>query len=274
MASKVYLSHSNDKRDFASTLARLLEDRGISCCMAWQEVCAASSLRSVIEESDWFVILMDEDTSSSFSVLNELQLAMQMGKNILPVLFDNVLSPGYQFQMGTYKMLDCQNMTIEATADHIAAVVAPTAHSHPEKVVPYAGALSYIFVSYSHRDTKSVLSVLAELQQHGFRIWYDEGIEPGTDWDDFIAQKIEDCGLVLSFISKNYIDSNNCKDELNFARDLDKKRLLVYLENVELPAGMAMRLNRLQAVHQYLYPDMDSFMDKLLCTEVMQAFSD
>ena len=41
--------------------------------------------------------------------------------------------------------------------------------------------------------------------------------------------------------------SDNCKDELNFARDLQKERLLVYLENVKLPLGMAMRLNRLQA---------------------------
>ena len=64
-------------------------------------------------------------------------------------------------------------------------------------------------------------------------------------------------------MSENYLSSENCKDELNYARDLGKGRVLVYLEPVELPAGMAMRLNRIQALHRYKYDKMDDFFAEL-----------
>lgn len=133
-------------------------------------------------------------------------------------------------------------------------------------VKPYLGDQDYIFVSYAHRDKEQVMPILEQLQKRGYRLWYDEGIDPGTEWDDYIATRIKRCGMMLALMSRNYLLSDNCKDELNFARDLDKKRLLIYLENVELPLGMAMRLNRLQAIHKYTYPDMESFMEKLLTT--------
>ena len=65
---------------------------------------------------------------------------------------------------------------------------------------------------------------------------------------------------------KNYISSNNCKDEINFARDLDKDRLLVYIEETSLPLGMSMRLRRLQAIHEYKYKEKNDFYAKLLST--------
>ena len=128
---------------------------------------------------------------------------------------------------------------------------------------PYKGEEPYIFVSYSHRNSAKVLSVLDRMQKDGYRIWYDEGIDPGTEWDENIADHVEHCGCFVAFLSKEYLQSMNCKDELNYARELDKPRLLVYLEDVELPGGMRMRLGRLQAVHQYKYADRKVFFEKL-----------
>lgn len=62
---------------------------------------------------------------------------------------------------------------------------------------------------------------------------------------------MEGCGGFIACVSEKYVSSDNCKDELNFARDLGKDRLLIHLGNVKLPAGMAMRLNRLQVLHSY-----------------------
>ena len=102
------------------------------------------------------------------------------------------------------------------------------------------------------------------MQDAGFRIWYDEGIDPGTEWDENIANHVQNCGYFLAMISKNYLASENCCDELNFARDENKERLLVYLEETQLPAGMRMRLGRLQAIFQYTYQTMpEMFYDKL-----------
>jgi len=80
-------------------------------------------------------------------------------------------------------------------------------------------------------------------------------------------------GCLIAFISANYIASNNCKDEINFARDLDKPRLLVYIEQTKLPAGMAMRLMRIQAIHEYKYEDKADFYSKLLSASVISSCS-
>ena len=128
---------------------------------------------------------------------------------------------------------------------------------------PYKGDKPYIFVSYAHLDKDRIAGILRRLIEAGYRVWYDEGIDPGTEWDANIATHIEGCSSFVAFISANYLNSDNCKDELNFARDLRKERLLVYLEDTQLPSGMAMRLNRLQAIHRYTYSDPEAFYEKL-----------
>lgn len=128
---------------------------------------------------------------------------------------------------------------------------------------PYRGKEPYLFVSYAHRDRDRVLPVIRQLQTEGYRVWYDQGIDPGTEWDENIASHIEDSGYVLAFISANYLDSDNCKDELNYARTLERPRILIYLENVRLPGGMAMRLGRLQAVYAESYPCLEALVKKL-----------
>lgn len=111
----------------------------------------------------------------------------------------------------------------------------------------------YIFVSYAHRDSGAVLPIIETLSENGYNVWYDDGIEPGSEWDENIASHIDQCSYFIAFISKAYMESENCKDELNYARDLEKENLLVYLEDVQLSGGMAMRMNRLQAImwHQF-----------------------
>ncbi len=125
----------------------------------------------------------------------------------------------------------------------------------------------YIFISYSHRDSAKVLEIMKRLKEQGFNCWYDDGIDPGTEWDENIAKHIIGCTYFISFISNNYIASHNCKDELNYARDLNKERLLVYLEDVELPHGMAMRMNRIQAIFWNKYTNEEDAYRKLFHAE-------
>ena len=128
---------------------------------------------------------------------------------------------------------------------------------------PYQGKDKFIFISYSHRDTAKVFPIIYSLVENGYRVWYDQGIDPGTEWDENIATHIDTCGYFIAFMSNNYLGSSNCKDELNYARDLEKDRLIVYLEEVTLPAGMAMRINRLQSIFRYAYTNDDDFYEKL-----------
>ncbi len=137
----------------------------------------------------------------------------------------------------------------------------------PEGKKPYEGKDPYIFISYSHRDGKILLPIITQLIQDGYRVWFDEGIDPGSEWDTNIAAHIGACEYFIGFLSKNYLASDNCVDELTHARELKKKRLLVYLEDVKLPDGLQMRLSRLQAIHKYTYSDNQYFYSKLYSTD-------
>ncbi|MCR5410811.1 MAG: toll/interleukin-1 receptor domain-containing protein [Lachnospiraceae bacterium] len=130
----------------------------------------------------------------------------------------------------------------------------------------------FIFISYSHKDSDRILPLISRLENDGIHVWYDEGIDPGTEWDENIASHLKGCSGIIAFLSGNYLASDNCRDELNYARDLGRERLLVYLEDVELPAGMAMRLNRLQAIHKYRYKNKEDFYAELINAPMLMDF--
>ena len=104
-------------------------------------------------------------------------------------------------------------------------------------LAPYQGKEPYIFLSYSHLDGEHAAELIRGMNENGFRVWYDEGLVPGKEWDENIARTIMHCSYFVALMSKNYLESANCRDELNFARDKKLPLLLIYLENIELPAG-------------------------------------
>ena len=57
---------------------------------------------------------------------------------------------------------------------------------------PYQGDQQYIFISYAHKD-EVVLKIIEQMINDGYRVWFDNGIDPGTEWDDSIASHIERC---------------------------------------------------------------------------------
>ena len=137
--------------------------------------------------------------------------------------------------------------------------MAPTSSS----VRPYCGREPYIFISYAHRNETEVYRIIERMQAEGYRIWSDSSSDPGAEWADNIAERAASCDYFIAFITKEYLKSTNCLDELSFARDKEKKRLLVYLSNVTLPDGISMRSNRLQAIHKYAYAQEEEFYEKL-----------
>lgn len=132
-------------------------------------------------------------------------------------------------------------------------------------LAPYKGDQPYIFISYAHADAKKVYPIIKKLQEDGFRIWYDDGIDPGTEWDQSIADSIQRCRYFFAFLSRSYLQSENCKDEMNYARDLNPapKRLLLYLEDVSLNGGMELRQSRIQAIHCYKYQSLTQMYSRI-----------
>lgn len=134
----------------------------------------------------------------------------------------------------------------------------------------YEGTKPYIFISYAHRDTPLVLPMIQGLQHRGFRVWYDSGIEVGTEWPATIAQHLQNCGCVILFLSKQSASSFNCQQELTFALNARKNILVAYLEDLQLPPGMELQLCTLHAIFYSRFPDRNAFLDEL-CRSKMLA---
>ncbi len=127
----------------------------------------------------------------------------------------------------------------------------------------YAGNKPYVFISYAHKNSDIVYEHISKLHDAGFRIWYDEGIDPGADWSDEIATALQNCTAFLVFISEASLASQNVRKEIIFAIDQRKHMLCVHLEEVELPAGLKMQLGNIQALLETRFHDKDKFYRRL-----------
>ena len=99
-----------------------------------------------------------------------------------------------------------------------------------ELIRAYEGNKPYIFVSYSHRDSNIVLSYIEKLYELKYRVWYDEGIAPGSEWPKNIEDHLKGCECVLIFISKDSLASINCENEVKSALELGKEIIEVSLD--------------------------------------------
>lgn len=126
--------------------------------------------------------------------------------------------------------------------------------------VAYKGNEPFIFISYAHKDSEIVLPVINRLQQDGYRVWYDEGIAPGSQWDVYISEHLAGSSSVLCFLSRAYLGSQNCRDELALARANAKPMNMIYIDDVQLTAGLKMRYGRIQAL----------FMNKMSQDELLE----
>jgi len=115
----------------------------------------------------------------------------------------------------------------------------------------YDGDGPFIFVSYAHRDGARVYPELKVLHTMGYRIWYDEGIDPGNEWPEEIAKALDSAALFLVFISGNAVASKNVKNEINFALNRGKLFLAIYLEETSLPGGLELRMGDIQAIMRW-----------------------
>ncbi|CAF1077800.1 unnamed protein product [Didymodactylos carnosus] len=113
----------------------------------------------------------------------------------------------------------------------------PTTHS--------TNANPSIFISYSHGDKvfcKNLIDVLqpSSKQTH---FWVDflninSAVVHSDDLWEQIAEAIEKADAIILIISKNYYDSKSCRQELSYAKDMQKKRIIpIYMQKEYKPTG-------------------------------------
>ena len=96
---------------------------------------------------------------------------------------------------------------------------------------PYEGKRPYVFISYAHRDSERVLTLLNELNARKLRLWYDEGIPAGSDWPKNIELHMRNSASVLFFLSESAMASANCYSEIQTAHNLSKPIGIVRLDD-------------------------------------------
>src|SRR5512141_1089583 len=101
--------------------------------------------------------------------------------------------------------------------------------SFPLPFEAYQGEEPYIFISYAHADAEIVYADIQFFHDLGYRIWYDEGIDPGNEWSGEVEKSILNCSCFIVFISPNSVASRNVRDEINLAISQDKDFLAIHL---------------------------------------------
>ena len=127
----------------------------------------------------------------------------------------------------------------------------------------YQGNEPYIFVSYAHADASTAFPELRRLREHGFNVWYDEGINPGSNWTDDLASRVREAATVLYLVTPRSAASENCRNEIDYAIDCGRRILLVYLRPAELSEGLKFQIGRRQAILKYELRESD-YHTKLL----------
>lgn len=135
----------------------------------------------------------------------------------------------------------------------------------------YEGNEKYIFISYAHKDSARVLPLVDALQANGFRVWYDSGIEAGTEWPEYIEDHLCRAGVVVAFMSPAAVASKNCRNEINLALELNKEVLVVYLEETVLAKGMRLQLNAAQSLFRMNHTSDQSFARELVNARILHS---
>ena len=122
-----------------------------------------------------------------------------------------------------------------------------------DDVKAYFGDEPFIFVSYSHKDKEKTIPIIYELQKN-YNVWFDEGLHYGKEWDDEIADKLNHCAGILFMITDNFLDSPNCRDELEYVRNNNKEFINICIdENTVFPGWFEFRFGRFQRCHFYTF---------------------
>lgn len=93
--------------------------------------------------------------------------------------------------------------------------------------------MSYIFISYSHKDKSYVQKLVAELEQHEFVVWYTTQIDYGSQWPNILQEKVDNCAALILIMTSHSYEREWVQNELNRAKRKHKHIFPLLLEGEE-----------------------------------------
>ena len=88
-----------------------------------------------------------------------------------------------------------------------------------------------VFLSYARNDNSLANALSKELQRRGFKVWDDQSIMPGIDWNVEITKALNESDSMIALLTQHSYSSSYVRFELEhvFFDDRYKNRLLPVL---------------------------------------------
>ncbi|HEX3847161.1 MAG TPA: toll/interleukin-1 receptor domain-containing protein [Steroidobacteraceae bacterium] len=157
MDRHAFISHSHKDAEAADAIVAALESRGVKCWTAPRDVppggSYAAAILTAIESASCFVLVYTEHSNVSPHVLREVERALSLGINIMPLRFDDSsVSKSLDYLLATVHWLSVigepRQTAIHDAAERIASCVneggPPVAIPAPVAVVPAGGGRTVI----------------------------------------------------------------------------------------------------------------------------------
>ena len=138
---------------------------------------------------------------------------------------------------------------------------------------PYEGNEPFVFVSYAHKDTALAEPVVQWLNDNNYRIWFDKGIHSG-EFALKIEERLEKSFCVIALLTDNYIDSINCRNEINYAIKNNITILPICLNPTQLRYGMNLQLVSYHFIYRYQLTEKQFYEELKHSPEIQKAHKD
>jgi hypothetical protein len=98
----------------------------------------------------------------------------------------------------------------------------------PEDIVEYD-----VFISYNWGIKDGVAKLHQKLEEVGLTVWRDKNLVSGsTSLFEQLAKQIKQSRVFLCFLTKAYLQSDNCRKEFNYASKLKKKVIYLMIDRL------------------------------------------
>ncbi len=93
-----------------------------------------------------------------------------------------------------------------------------------------------VFVSYARENSEFVLRLAQQLKENNIPIWLDQfDIQKGERWDRAIEAALDQATHILLVLSQASVDSENVRDEVDYAIDEGKQLVPILIEDCKIP---------------------------------------
>lgn len=90
--------------------------------------------------------------------------------------------------------------------------------------------MAQAFISYSSKDKNRVDDFVADLENLGQKVWFDDALTGGQEWWDMILNQVEQCHVFIMIITKNYLESDACRREYQYALALQRNMIPIMMD--------------------------------------------